>query len=59
MIGLTLGLAYPFAQASLERFKLHNTCYGDLQGHFVGSGMRLFFRGSCSGSSWWVRSCSA
>jgi uncharacterized membrane protein YjgN (DUF898 family) len=45
MIGATLGLAYPFAQASLERFKLRNTYYGDLQGHFVGSGMRLFFRG--------------
>src|SRR5947207_5477502 len=45
VIGLTLGLAYPWAQASLERFKLRNTYYGDLQGHFVGSGMRLFFRG--------------
>src|SRR5436305_13328839 len=45
MIGVTLGLAYPFAQAGLERFKLHNTYYGDLQGHFVGSGVRLFFRG--------------
>jgi uncharacterized membrane protein YjgN (DUF898 family) len=45
MIGVTLGLAYPFAQASLERFKLRNTYYGDLQGHFVGSGLRLLFRG--------------
>src|ERR1051325_1895440 len=45
MIGLTLGLAYPFAQASLERFKLRNTYYGDLRGEFVGSGVRLFFRG--------------
>src|SRR3954449_5539687 len=45
MIGVTLGLAYPFAQAGLGRFKLHNTYYGDLQGHFVGSGTRLFFRG--------------
>src|SRR5882757_1438967 len=45
MIGVTLGLAYPFAQASLERFKLRNTHYGNLQGHFVGSGTRLFFRG--------------
>jgi len=44
-IGVTVGLAYPFAQASLERFKLRNTWYGDLQGHFVGSGTRLFFRG--------------
>jgi uncharacterized membrane protein YjgN (DUF898 family) len=45
MIALTLGLAYPWAQASLERFKLRNTYYGDLQGHFVGSGTRLFIRG--------------
>jgi len=45
MIVLTLGLAYPFAQASLERFKLRNTYYGDLQGQFAGSGFRLFFRG--------------
>ena len=45
MIALTVGLAYPWAQASLERFKLRNTYYGDLQGRFVGSGTRLFFRG--------------
>src|ERR1043165_8261241 len=45
MVALTLGLGYPWAQASLERFKLRNTYYGDLQGHFVGSGTRLFFRG--------------
>jgi uncharacterized membrane protein YjgN (DUF898 family) len=45
MIGATLGLAYPFAQASLERFKVRNTFYGTLQGQFVGSGLRLFFRG--------------
>src|SRR3954471_2118013 len=45
LIGITLGLAYPFAQGSLERFKLRNTHYGDLQGRFVGSGTRLFFRG--------------
>jgi len=45
MIAMTVGLAYPFAQASLERFKLRNTYYGDLQGRFVGSGTRLFFRG--------------
>lgn len=45
MIGLTLGLAYPFAQASLERLKLRNTWYGNLQGRFAGSGWRLFLRG--------------
>ena len=45
MIGMTLGLAYPWAQASLERFKIRNTWYGDLRGEFAGSGTRLFFRG--------------
>ena len=45
MIALTLGLAYPWAQASLERFKVGHTFYGDLQGSFVGSGTRLFLRG--------------
>ena len=45
MIAATLGLAYPFAQASLERYKLRNTFYGDLQGQFDGWGTRLLFRG--------------
>jgi uncharacterized membrane protein YjgN (DUF898 family) len=45
LIGITLGLAYPWAQASLERFKIRNTFYGNLQAQFVGSGTRLFFRG--------------
>jgi uncharacterized membrane protein YjgN (DUF898 family) len=42
---LTLGLAYPWAQASLERYKVNHTFYGNLGARFVGSGMRLFFRG--------------
>jgi len=41
----TLGLAYPWAQASLQRFKMHHTSYGDLQGSFAGSGSALFLRG--------------
>lgn len=45
MIAITLGLAYPFAQASLERLKMRNTFYGDLPGRFEGSGFRLLFRG--------------
>jgi uncharacterized membrane protein YjgN (DUF898 family) len=44
-MAITLGLAYPFAQASLERFKLGNTHYGDLPGRFEGSGLRLLLRG--------------
>jgi uncharacterized membrane protein YjgN (DUF898 family) len=45
LILLTLGLVYPFAQASLERYKMKNTYYGNLPGRFDGSGFRLFFRG--------------
>jgi len=46
LIIVTLGLAYPFAQASLQRFKMRHTCYGDLAGEFVGSGSSLFLRGA-------------
>jgi uncharacterized membrane protein YjgN (DUF898 family) len=45
LIVLTLGLAYPFAQSRLERFKMRHTYFGNLQGRFEGSGWRLFFRG--------------
>lgn len=45
LIVLTIGLAYPFAQASLERYKMQRTFYGDLGGRFDGSGFRLFLRG--------------
>ena len=42
---LTLGLAYPFARAALERFKMRHTHYGDLPGRFEAAGWRLFVRG--------------
>jgi uncharacterized membrane protein YjgN (DUF898 family) len=45
MIVLSLGLAYPFAQSQLERFKMRNTWYGNLNGRFEGSGLGLFIRG--------------
>ena len=45
LILLTLGLAYPFAQSSLERFKMSNTFFGNLQGRFEGSGLHLLGRG--------------
>jgi uncharacterized membrane protein YjgN (DUF898 family) len=45
LIALTLGLAYPWAQASLQRYKMRRTFYGDLPGNFAGSGTRLFLRG--------------
>ena len=39
---LTFGLAYPFQLASLERYKMRNTYYGDLAGRFAGSAFSLF-----------------
>jgi len=45
LIALTIGLAYPFAQSRLERFKMRNTFFGNLPGRFEGSGFRLFLRG--------------
>jgi uncharacterized membrane protein YjgN (DUF898 family) len=42
---LTLGFAYPFTRAALERFKMRNTWFGDLQGRFEGKGSYLFLRG--------------
>jgi len=42
---LTLGLAYPIAQSRLERFKMRNTWFGNLQGRFEGSAANLFIRG--------------
>ncbi len=44
-IVLTVGLAYPWAQASLERLKMRHTFYGDLPGRFEGSALSLFLRG--------------
>src|SRR6266481_4593258 len=43
-IGVTLGLASPWATANLERYKMRNTFYGNLGGSFAGSGGRLFVR---------------
>jgi uncharacterized membrane protein YjgN (DUF898 family) len=42
---VTLGLAYPWTLAFIERFKMRNTSYGDLQGRFEGAGLSLFLRG--------------
>jgi len=42
---LTLGLAYPWMVASLERYKMGNTFYGDLRGSFEGRGGAFFKRG--------------
>jgi uncharacterized membrane protein YjgN (DUF898 family) len=45
MVIVTLGLAYPWTAAFIERFKMRNTSYGDLQGRFEGRGLALFWRG--------------
>lgn len=45
---VTLGLALPWRQAALERFKMRHTAYGDLQGRFDGKGWDYFKRG------WWL-----
>jgi uncharacterized membrane protein YjgN (DUF898 family) len=51
LIFLTLGLAYPWAQASLDRYRMRHTFYGDLPGRFAGSGTALFLRG---GALWLI-----
>ena len=45
LILLTVGLVYPLAQSRLERFKMRNTFFGNLQGRFEGSGLLLLLRG--------------
>jgi len=45
LVAVTLGLAYPWAQASLQRYKMRHTSYGDLPGEFEGTGSALFLRG--------------
>ena len=45
LTALTLGLAYPWARASLERYKLAHTHYGSWEAKFAGSGTQLFCRG--------------
>lgn len=44
----SLGLAWPWALAALERYKMRHTFYGALPGGFVGRGFDLFKRG------WWI-----
>jgi uncharacterized membrane protein YjgN (DUF898 family) len=45
---ITLGLALPWANAALERFKIDNTFYGDLPGGFDATGGALFRK------VWWL-----
>src|SRR5207244_11637620 len=45
---ISLGLAYPWRMAALERFKLRHTLYGNLRGRFEASGGELFKQ------VWWI-----
>jgi uncharacterized membrane protein YjgN (DUF898 family) len=45
LIFVSLGLAYPWAQANLQRYMMRHTSYGRLSGRFEGSGWRLFLHG--------------
>ena len=42
---LTLGFAYPWRSAALERYKMRHTRYGDVAGAFSATGWTLFKRG--------------
>jgi uncharacterized membrane protein YjgN (DUF898 family) len=44
----TVGLAMPWREAALERYKMRHSYYGDLQGSFEGRGWELFKR------CWWL-----
>jgi uncharacterized membrane protein YjgN (DUF898 family) len=43
---VTLGLALPWYQAALERYKMRHTSYGDLPGRFDGTGWDFFKKAS-------------
>src|SRR5215813_12341900 len=45
---VTLGIALPWREAALERFKMRHSYYGDLQGRFDATGWQLFKR------IWWL-----
>src|ERR1700682_3084580 len=45
---VTLGLALPWREAALERYKMRHSFYGDLEGSFEGRGWEFFKRG------WWL-----
>jgi uncharacterized membrane protein YjgN (DUF898 family) len=48
LVAATLGLALPWREAALERYKMSHSYYGDLQGSFEGTGWEFFKRG------WWL-----
>ncbi|MGD0104680.1 MAG: DUF898 family protein [Rhodopila sp.] len=48
LVILTLGFAYPWREAALERYKLGHTFYGNLPARFEATGWQLFKR------VWWI-----
>jgi uncharacterized membrane protein YjgN (DUF898 family) len=48
LVVVTLGIAYPWQMAALERYKLGHTFYGRMPGRFEATGGQLFAR------VWWV-----
>ena len=52
LVILTLGLALPWREAALERYKMQHSHYGDLQGSFEGQGWEFFKR------AWWLWLCA-
>ncbi|NEU99765.1 DUF898 family protein [Bradyrhizobium uaiense] len=48
LVVITFGLALPWREAALERYKMRHSYYGDLQGSFEGRGWEFFKRG------WWL-----
>lgn len=42
---ISLGLALPWMQAALERYKMRHTYYGELRGDFIATGDNFFKRG--------------
>ena len=48
LVIITFGLALPWYQAAIERFKMRNSFYGDLPGRFDGTGGAFFKQ------VWWV-----
>ncbi len=48
LAAVTLGIAWPWRAAALERYKMQHSWYGDLQGRFEGRGWEFFKR------IWWL-----
>ncbi|WP_175619678.1 DUF898 family protein [Bradyrhizobium sp. 26S5] len=48
LVVITLGLALPWREAALERYKMRHSYYGDLRGSFEGRGWDFFKQG------WWL-----